>query len=87
MTIRTHKSSWDCLNINWRLVLGLGAEKDRTESAQMGLPLQTPGDRLDALEETLQLLPRLWEDQPVTYEGRHLRVAGARCRTGRSSAG
>ncbi len=30
------------------------------EFAQMGLPLTRPKDRLDALEATLQLLPRLW---------------------------
>src|SRR5262249_1197706 len=36
---------------NGRLVLGLGAGWDRTEFAQMGLPLPSPRDRLDALEE------------------------------------
>lgn len=65
-----------------RLVLGLGAGWDPTEFAQMELPLPPPKDRLDALEETLQLLPRLWGDEPVTYEGRHLRVAGARVKNG-----
>jgi alkanesulfonate monooxygenase SsuD/methylene tetrahydromethanopterin reductase-like flavin-dependent oxidoreductase (luciferase family) len=65
-----------------RLVLGLGAGWDRTEFAQMELPLPPRKDRLDALEETLQLLPRLWGDEPVKYEGRHLRVAGARVENG-----
>ena len=67
---------------NGRLVLGLGAGWDPVEFAQMGLPLPSPKDRLDALEETLQLLPRLWGDRPVTYEGRHMRVAGARVTNG-----
>jgi alkanesulfonate monooxygenase SsuD/methylene tetrahydromethanopterin reductase-like flavin-dependent oxidoreductase (luciferase family) len=67
---------------NGRLVLGLGAGWDPTEFAQMGLPLPPARDRLDALEETLHLLPRLWGDEPVTYEGRHLRVAGARVTNG-----
>jgi alkanesulfonate monooxygenase SsuD/methylene tetrahydromethanopterin reductase-like flavin-dependent oxidoreductase (luciferase family) len=67
---------------NGRLVLGLGAGWDPTEFAQMGLPLPTHKNRLDALEETLQLLPRLWGDQPVTYEGRHLRVAEAQVKNG-----
>jgi alkanesulfonate monooxygenase SsuD/methylene tetrahydromethanopterin reductase-like flavin-dependent oxidoreductase (luciferase family) len=65
-----------------RLVLGLGAGWDRTEFAQMDLPLPPSKDRLDALEETLQLLPRLWGDEPVSYEGRHLKVAGARVQSG-----
>jgi probable F420-dependent oxidoreductase len=63
---------------NGRLVLGLGAGWDRAEFSQMGLPLPPPRDRLDALEETLQFLPLLWGDQPLTYPGRHYQLAGAR---------
>jgi alkanesulfonate monooxygenase SsuD/methylene tetrahydromethanopterin reductase-like flavin-dependent oxidoreductase (luciferase family) len=68
---------------NGRLVLGLGAGWDRTEFARMDLPLPPPKERLDTLEETLKLLPRLWGDEPVRYEGRHLRVAGARVKNAR----
>jgi alkanesulfonate monooxygenase SsuD/methylene tetrahydromethanopterin reductase-like flavin-dependent oxidoreductase (luciferase family) len=65
-----------------RLVLGLGGGWDRDEFAQMGLDLPSPKDRLDALEETLHLLPLLWGDERVTFTGKHLRVADARVTPG-----
>jgi len=65
-----------------RLILGLGGGWDRDEFAQMGLDLPSPKDRLDALEETLQLLPLLWGDERVTFTGKHLRVADARVTPG-----
>jgi probable F420-dependent oxidoreductase len=61
-----------------RLVLGLGAGWDAKEFAQMGLPFPPPGERLDALEETVKIVRGVWGDEPFTFEGRHFRVEGVR---------
>jgi alkanesulfonate monooxygenase SsuD/methylene tetrahydromethanopterin reductase-like flavin-dependent oxidoreductase (luciferase family) len=60
-----------------RLILGLGGGWDAREFAQMGLAFPTPGERLDALEETIQALAGLWGPEPFTYAGRHVTVHGA----------
>lgn len=65
-----------------RLVLGLGGGWDAREFAQMGLPFPTPGERLDALEETIHALAGLWGDAPFTYMGRHVAVHEANVHPG-----
>ncbi len=61
-----------------RAVLGLGAGWNQTEFAQLGLAFPSTGERLQALEEAIQIILGVWGDDPFTFEGRHFRCANER---------
>jgi alkanesulfonate monooxygenase SsuD/methylene tetrahydromethanopterin reductase-like flavin-dependent oxidoreductase (luciferase family) len=62
-----------------RFELGLGAGAFWDAIAAMGGPRRSPGEAVEAIEEAIGLLRRLWSDErSVRFEGRHYRVAGVR---------
>jgi alkanesulfonate monooxygenase SsuD/methylene tetrahydromethanopterin reductase-like flavin-dependent oxidoreductase (luciferase family) len=62
-----------------RFDLGLGAGAFWDAVAAMGGPRRTPGQAVEALEEAIGLLRRLWGDErSVRFQGRHYQVAGVR---------
>jgi alkanesulfonate monooxygenase SsuD/methylene tetrahydromethanopterin reductase-like flavin-dependent oxidoreductase (luciferase family) len=63
---------------NGRLVLGLGIGDDVAEFARMGMPFPGVAQRQRALAETVEVVRGLWGEAPFTFEGQHVRVAGAR---------
>ena len=58
---------------------GLGAGWWKHEMTAYGLELPTVGERLDRLEDALELLPLMWGPGTVDFEGRTLTVKGAEC--------
>ena len=62
-----------------RLILGLGAGWYDEEYQAYGYDYLADRDRLEVLEETLQVVRALWTDETVTFEGRHLHLDGAYC--------
>ncbi len=62
-----------------RLVLGLGAGWYEREYAAYGWEFLPPRERLRMLEETLIVVKRLWTEETVTFDGRHLHLHGAYC--------
>jgi len=54
-----------------RLVLGLGAGGTDAEFRAFGLPVRPPREKIDAFEEALEVIRRLWTDPSVTFDGRH----------------
>ncbi len=62
-----------------RLILGLGAGWYEREYQAYGYPYPSAGERLAILEETVEVVRRLWTEETVTYEGRHLTFDGAYC--------
>ena len=62
-----------------RLILGLGAGWYEREYAAYGYEFLPPRQRLEVLEETVTIVKRLWTEETVTFEGRHLRLDGAYC--------
>jgi F420-dependent oxidoreductase-like protein len=62
-----------------RVILGLGAGWYEREYQAYGIPFPRPGVRLQILEETLEVVKRLWTDETVTYQGKHLTFDGAYC--------
>jgi probable F420-dependent oxidoreductase len=54
-----------------RLVLGLGAGGTDAEFLALGLPVRPPREKIDAFEEALEVIRRLWTEPSVTFEGRH----------------
>jgi probable F420-dependent oxidoreductase len=57
-----------------RFELGLGAGWMTSDYEQSGIPLDTPGERIDRLEESLAIVKGLFADGPVTHEGEHYRI-------------
>lgn len=62
-----------------RLILGLGAGWYEREYAAYGYRFPDPRERLAVLEETVQLVRRLWSEEMVTFDGDHLHFDGAYC--------
>ena len=57
-----------------RAILGLGAAWNDDEHAGYGYDFPTAGERLDRLEEALQLIPAMFTEQAPSFEGRHYRI-------------
>ena len=62
-----------------RLIFGLGAGWYDREYQAYGIPYPSAGTRLQILEETLEVVQRLWTEETVTYQGKHLAFDGAYC--------
>ncbi len=62
-----------------RLILGLGAGWFGREYEAYGYPYLADRERLRVLDETLDVIKRLWSEETVTYDGQHLHFAGAYC--------
>ena len=60
-----------------RFVLGLGAGGMDAEFAGFGLPVRTPGEKVDGLEDALHILRGMWARPAYHYEGAVYGVAGA----------
>jgi F420-dependent oxidoreductase-like protein len=60
-----------------RLELGIGAAWFEQEHNQLGIPFPRTGDRIDQLEDALQMLKLLMTEDEVFFEGRHFTLRGA----------
>jgi F420-dependent oxidoreductase-like protein len=64
---------------NGRTIVGLGSGWFASEYEAYGAPFPAVGERLQALEETCEILKRLWTEEQTTFAGRHARVEQAYC--------
>jgi F420-dependent oxidoreductase-like protein len=62
-----------------RVVAGLGAGWFAAEFESYGCRFPTLGERLQALDETCEILKRLWSEERATFQGRHFSVKDAIC--------
>jgi len=62
-----------------RFILGLGAGWYEREYQAYGYSYPSARTRLQILEETLEVVKRLWTEETVTYQGKHLAFDGAYC--------
>jgi probable F420-dependent oxidoreductase len=62
-----------------RVIAGLGAGWFAPEFEQTGCPFPGTRERLRALEESIEIMKRLWTEEKATFEGRHFSVTEALC--------
>jgi F420-dependent oxidoreductase-like protein len=62
-----------------RVLVGLGAGWFEAEFAGTGCAFPKLGERMRALEETVEILTRLWSEPKSTFHGRHFSVKDAIC--------
>jgi probable F420-dependent oxidoreductase len=60
-----------------RLILGLGGGYLDEEFRAFGLAMPSPRDKIDGLEEAIQIARALWTTNDVTFAGRLYRTEGA----------
>ena len=59
-----------------RLEWGIGAGWHREEYEQAGIPFETPGMRVERLEEAVRVVKGLFAPEPFSFTGTHYVVAG-----------
>jgi len=62
-----------------RLILGIGAGWYHEEYTQYGYDFPSPRARVRQLEEAVRIIKMMWEEDGVTFHGRHYRVENAYC--------
>jgi alkanesulfonate monooxygenase SsuD/methylene tetrahydromethanopterin reductase-like flavin-dependent oxidoreductase (luciferase family) len=62
-----------------RLILGLGAGWFHEEYHSYGYEYLSDRERLAVLDETIEVVTRLWREEQVTFDGKHLHFDGAFC--------
>src|SRR5258705_533558 len=58
-----------------RAIMGIGAAWNDDEHAGYGYDFPSAGERLDRLEEALQIIRAMFTEQAPTFAGRHYRIA------------
>ena len=63
-----------------KLIMGVGAGWKQDEYRAYGYPFPDPATRVEQLEDTLEIMTRLWTQQDkVTYYGKHYHIVDAYC--------
>ncbi|MFX0181453.1 MAG: TIGR03560 family F420-dependent LLM class oxidoreductase [Candidatus Hodarchaeota archaeon] len=62
---------------NGRLEFGIGAGWKEIEYNAYGIPYPSIKDRMDQLEESIQIIKKLWTEPKVTFEGKHYQIKNA----------
>jgi alkanesulfonate monooxygenase SsuD/methylene tetrahydromethanopterin reductase-like flavin-dependent oxidoreductase (luciferase family) len=61
-----------------RLDLAVGAAWFEEEHRELGIPFPSPSERFDLLEDTLEIVTRLFTGETVSYEGKRVSLHDAR---------
>ncbi|MFX0084808.1 MAG: TIGR03560 family F420-dependent LLM class oxidoreductase [Candidatus Hodarchaeota archaeon] len=62
---------------NGRLEFGIGAGWKKIEYNAYGITFPSVKDRMDQLEEAIQIIKRLWTEPEVSFKGRHYQIKSA----------
>jgi alkanesulfonate monooxygenase SsuD/methylene tetrahydromethanopterin reductase-like flavin-dependent oxidoreductase (luciferase family) len=62
-----------------RLILGIGAGWKKDEYLAYGYPFPSTRERLEQLEETVQILRLMWNVPRASFAGKHYQINGAIC--------
>ena len=59
-----------------RFELGVGVGSTPQEYQMIGLPIETPGVRVERVRESVRILKAFFTQETVNYNGRHYQIAG-----------
>ena len=63
-----------------RLFMGIGAAWNEEESLAYGIPFPSTKERLSRLEEAIQIIRKMWTDEPSTsFNGKYYQIKNAYC--------
>jgi len=62
-----------------RFILGIGAGWKRDECLSYGYEFPEASDRIEALEEAVQIIRKMWTENVVYFLGKHFKVTDAHC--------
>jgi F420-dependent oxidoreductase-like protein len=62
-----------------RAYLGLGAAWNEREARGLGVPFPSTKERLERLEETLEIAKQMWSDNNGVYAGKYFQLAETLC--------
>ncbi len=62
---------------NGRLEFGIGAGWKEIEYNAYGIPFPSIKDRMDQLEESIQIIKKLWTEPKVSFDGKHYQIKDA----------
>jgi F420-dependent oxidoreductase-like protein len=62
---------------NGRLEFGIGAGWKEIEYKAYGIPFPTVKNRMDQLEESIQIIKKLWSEPKASFEGRYYKIKEA----------
>lgn len=62
-----------------RFILGIGAGWKEDEYRAYGYPYPSAGERIDQLEEAVQIIRAMWTESPATFHGKYYNIEGAEC--------
>ena len=60
-------------------ILGIGAGWKEDEYRAYGYPYPPDGERIEQLEEAVQIIRAMWTQSPASFEGKHYRIENADC--------
>jgi F420-dependent oxidoreductase-like protein len=62
-----------------RLFMGIGAAWNESESKAYGIPFPTTRERFRRLEESVQIIKRMWTEERANFDGHYYKVYDAYC--------
>lgn len=62
-----------------RLFMGIGAAWNVEESAAYGIPFPPVKERMQRLEEAVQIIKKMWTMETATFEGKYYQIRNAYC--------
>lgn len=62
-----------------RFILGIGAGWKEDEYRAYGYPYPSAGQRIDELEEAVQIIRAMWTESPATFKGEYYHIEEAEC--------
>ncbi|MFX0124925.1 MAG: TIGR03560 family F420-dependent LLM class oxidoreductase [Candidatus Hodarchaeota archaeon] len=71
-------ASLDCIS-NGRLKFGIGAGWCQGEFEEYGYSFSTPKERIERLNESVQIIKALWTHERTSFKGKHFKIQEAVC--------
>jgi len=62
-----------------RLFMGIGAAWNKEEAAAYGIPFPSTSQRFQRLEEAVQIIRKMWTEQPASFDGKFYQIRDAHC--------